>query len=198
MDINEQPEYYPTTHSPSPFISQYAPGEFTGMTNHRSPFARRQSEAIKIAKELPTQPTEDTYNPEQVPKTLTYTNSFQPKLGDIRDKVRRNSVFHQEFEGKYEEKQVEQNLGHGIIDSTNNVYDPIEESKDLMSMLVPKHLARIKYAERNVKLDSKSRVFDKDYPTTRKPDRTYVLDAIEEETRKKNVFNLKDHNKKIA
>lgn len=47
-------------------------------------------------------------------------------------------------------------------------------------------------------LDTKSRVLDKEYQKNRKTDRTYVLDAIDEEKRQKGVFNLKDHNKKIA
>jgi hypothetical protein len=65
-------------------------------------------------------------------------------------------------------------------------------------MLVPVHQARIKHNDRNVSKDTKSRFADKDYQKNRKTDRTYTLDAIEEEKRQGKVFNLKEHNKKIA
>jgi len=91
----------PTATSPTPFISKYGPGQFNGMTNHRSPFAYRHSE-VKIARDFPVEMSNEIHSPEHVPKTLTYTNAFQPKLGDIRDKVRRNNVFHTEFNDKYD------------------------------------------------------------------------------------------------
>jgi hypothetical protein len=87
MDITEYPGILPTLSSPTPYVSQYAPGQFTGMTNHRSPFAHSD---VKIAKEMPTQATKDIYAAENLPKSLNFTNVTQPKLGDIRDKVRRN------------------------------------------------------------------------------------------------------------
>ncbi len=66
-----------------------------------------------------------------------------------------------------------------------------------MKMLIPIHDRRIEYAARNIKEDTKSRVFDKDYQKNRKQERTSTLDAIEEENKKKNAFNSKEHLKYI-
>lgn len=77
------------------------------------------------------------FNPEDVPKSLPYTGGNQPTLGDLRDKIRLNTIMHKDYQPELDPGPMRANFGAVVYDEKYNIYDPVVEGKDLITTLKP-------------------------------------------------------------
>jgi hypothetical protein len=85
----------------------------------------------------PVPVTNEKYNPEDIPKSLPYHGGMQPTLGDMRDKMRLNSIQHKDYLPELDPGAMRARYGDGVYDPDYNIYDPAVEDQDLNDILVP-------------------------------------------------------------
>lgn len=162
---------------------------------------RRQSNTLTKPKPWPIEKFDEQFNPEELPKSLYYKNGPQPRLGELRDKIRKNRIFHAEYQPDLDLKHIKKTLGKEIYDEHNGTFTDAIEGKDLISVAKPIHEARIRRYIKNATHDTEPRVFDPGYNeegSKKRITRTSIIDAKQAEERTKNTFNLKEHNQNIA
>jgi hypothetical protein len=81
--------------------------------------------------------TNELFNPEDVPKSLPYQSGNQATLGDLRDKIRLNSIKHMEYQPELDPIPMRVKHGEIVYDPNYNIYDPAVENLDLITTLKP-------------------------------------------------------------
>ena len=94
---------------------------------------------------------------------LPYDNkNANEKLSRLRDDIRRNKIFHKEYQIHFDPSEVVKQLGKDVYDPGDATYIPENEEGDLASLLVPIHRKLNAKAAQDVKEDAKPLVFDEE------------------------------------
>jgi hypothetical protein len=118
---------------------------------------------LSIKRDLPTEKCAEPFNPEDIPRSLPYDNkNANEKLSRLRDDIRRNKIFHKEYQIHFDPSEVVKQLGKDVYDPGDATYIPENEEGDLASLLVPIHRKLNAKAAQDVKEDAKPLVFDEE------------------------------------
>ena len=68
--------------------------------NKKSVSQRKVSlKPLSVRREFPTMKCDEPFNPEDIPRSMAYDNKYaNEKLAKLRDDIRRNKIFHKEYQ----------------------------------------------------------------------------------------------------
>ena len=171
--------------------------------NKKSVSQRKVSlKPLSVRREFPTMKCDEPFNPEDIPRSMAYDNKYaNEKLAKLRDDIRRNKIFHKEYQIHLDPGEVVKQLGKGVYDPGDQVYIPENEEGDLTTILVPIHDKLNQKAALNVKEDAKPLYNDEEGQQARRDNtkrQTKKLDQKDFDDEKRNRFDLVHHNKAVA
>ena len=94
----------------------------------RSNLLDRRNPHYKKRSPWPIEKTNEVFNPEDVPKSLPYYAGNQATLGDLRDKIRLNTIMHKDYQPELDPGPMRAKYGEIVYDPAYNIYDPAVEN----------------------------------------------------------------------